>query len=105
MKTIVTFVAIASLTGCASQMNVGSDHATLTGTPEGIRSMFDGMNGLISGGKASPDKMSGYQRARMDQEKEISKRSMAPSFLSSLLNRNNASNVTNVDTSTPATLE
>ena len=98
MKTIVTFLAIASLTGCASQMNVGSDHATLTGTPEGIRSMMDGFQGLILNGKASPDKTTAHSIMRMDQEREISKRKMQPSFLSNLLNRNSASNVTNVDT-------
>lgn len=95
---MIVVVGLVALTGCAGNLSVAGDQATLSGSPEGLRAMFDGMNGLISGGKASPDKLSGHQRARMEQEKEITKRSMAPGFFSNLLARNTASNVTNVDT-------
>ena len=98
MKTIVALLAVASLTGCSAQLSTHSDYATLSGSPEGIRSMMDGFQGLIINGKASPDKTTAHTIMRGDQEREISKRSMTPSFLSNLLNRNSASNVTNVDT-------
>lgn len=95
---MIVVVGLVALTGCAGNLSVAGDQATLSGSPEGLRAMFDGMNGLISGGKASPDKLSGHQRARMEQEKEITKRSMTPGFFSGLFARNGASNVTNVDT-------
>lgn len=97
-QKMIVVVGLVALTGCAGNLSVAGDQATLSGSPEGLRAMFDGMNGLISGGKASPDKINGYQRTRMAQEKEITKREMKPSFFSSILARNGASNVTNVDT-------
>lgn len=106
MKTlIVSGLLLAVCSGCAGNLSVAGDQATLSGSPEGLRAMFDGMNGLISGGKASPDKMSGYQRARMAQEKEITKRQSTPSFLASLMSRNSASTVTNIDASSPNEIE
>lgn len=87
------------LSGCAGNLSVAGDQATLSGSPEGLRAMFDGMNGLISNGKASPDKNTAHWKARKLQEKERTKRAIAPSFLSSLLARNSASNVTNLEVS------
>ena len=97
--------SIVVLSGCAGNLSVANEQATLSGSPEGLRAMFDGFGGLISGGKASPDKLTGYQRARMAQEKEITKRESSPSFLASLLSRNSASTVTNIDASQPNEIE
>ena len=105
MKKVIATLTILALTGCASNMTVGKDYATLSGSPEGLRSMFDGMNGMIVNAKASPDKKTAHTIMRAEQEREITKREMTPSFLSNLFSRNSASNVTNVDATTPTTLE
>lgn len=100
MKTqMVVIAGLIALTGCAGNLSVAGEQATLSGSPEGLRAMFDGMNGFISNGKASPDKNTAHWQVREKQEKERTKRHMAPSFLSNLFARNGASNVTNVDTS------
>jgi hypothetical protein len=101
----IVVVSCCVLSGCAGNLSIAGDQATLSGSPEGLRAMFDGFGGLISGGKASPDKLTGYQRARMAQEKEITKRQSTPSFLASLMSRNSASTVTNIDASTPNEIE
>jgi hypothetical protein len=92
--------SVVFLSGCAGNLSVAGDQATLSGSPEGLRAMFDGMNGMISNGKASPDRQTAHWVARREQEKEKTKRHMAPSFLSSLFQRNGASNVTNLDVDT-----
>jgi len=105
MKYMVIGCAIALLPGCGAVLNVGSENATLSGSPEGIRAMLDGMNGLIQNGKASPDKKTAHTILRMEQEKEQTKRLMKPGFFSNLLSRNAASNVTNVDTGSATSIE
>lgn len=92
--------SVVFLSGCAGNLSVAGDQATLSGSPEGLRAMFDGMNGMISNGKASPDRQTAHWATRKEQEKERTKRHMAPSFLSSLFQRNGASNVTNLDVDT-----
>lgn len=96
---MIVVAGLVALTGCAGNLSVAGEQATLSGSPEGLRAMFDGMNGMISNGKASPDKNTAHWQMRNKQEKERTKREMAPSFLSSIFARNGASNVTNVDTS------
>lgn len=100
MKRMMMVIALCLMTGCGAVLTAGSDSATLTGSPEGIRAMLDGMNGMIVNGKASPDKRTPAIAMRMEQEKEITKRSMARSFFSDIFARQSASNVTNIDTST-----
>ncbi len=95
---MIVVAGLVALTGYAGNLSVAGDQATLSGSPEGLRAMFDGMTGLIIDGKASPDKRTAHTRMRESQEKEFTKRAMKPSFFSSILARNGASNVTNVDT-------
>lgn len=97
---VVLVVSVVALSGCAGNLSVAHESATLSGSPEGLRAMFDGMNGMISNGKASPDRNTAHWQSRKEQEKEKTKRHMAPSFLSSLFQRNGASNVTNLDVDT-----
>lgn len=102
---MVVVVSMVALSGCAGNLSVAHDGATLSGSPEGLRAMFDGMNGIISNTKASNDKKSAHWILREKQENERTKREMAPSFLASIFARNSASNVTNVETSTPNEIE
>lgn len=81
--------SVVVLSGCAGNLSVAGDQATLSGSPEGLRAMFDGFGGLISDGKASPDQDTAHWIARKEQEKEITKRSTAPGFLSGLFRRGN----------------
>lgn len=97
MRNTLIAIGLVALTGCAGNMSVAGEQASLSGSPEGLRAMFDGMSGLVTNGKASPDKNTAHWQMRSKQEKEKTKREMAPSFLSNLLARNSASNVTNVE--------
>ena len=103
MVVLGVLVAVLS-SGCGAMLSVGSDQASLSGSPEGIRAMLDGMNGLIQNGKASPDKTTAHSLMRGEQEREYTKRAMKPGFFSNLLSRNAASNVTNVDTGGPGVI-
>lgn len=86
---VITVVALIATTGCGGALHVANDGATLTGSPEGIRAMMDGFGGLITDGKASPDQDTAHWIARKDQEKEITKRSLAPGFLAGLFKGGN----------------
>ena len=94
-KLMVSSALLVVCSGCAGNLSVANEQATLSGSPEGLRAMFDGINGILTNGKASPDRQTAHWQSRKEQEKEKTKRHMAPSFLSSLFQRNGASNVTN----------
>ena len=99
-KLMVSSALLVVCSGCAGNLSVANEQATLSGSPEGLRAMFDGINGILTNGKASPDRQTAHWQSRKEQEKEKTKRHMAPSFLSSLFQRNGASNVTNLDIDT-----
>ena len=99
-KLMVSSALLVVCSGCAGNLSVANEQATLSGSPEGLRAMFDGINGILTNGKASPDRQTAHWQSRKEQEKEKTKRHMAPSFLSSLFQRNGASNVTNLDVDT-----
>lgn len=63
------------LTGCG---------VFIAGSPEGIKSYMDGMNGLVSNGKATPNTDTPHWRTRRAQEHETTNRAMAPSILDHL---------------------
>lgn len=98
MKTLIVLSSVLLLSGCGAVMTTG-DHASLSGSPEGIRAMMDGFNGIISSAKASPDQKTDYATMREEHERERTKRAMTPGFLSGLFQRNGASNAVNVDMS------
>jgi hypothetical protein len=69
---------LAVLSGCSGKARLSvpdEEYASLEGTPEALKVMFDGMNGLISNGKASADMKSAHWAIREEQEKEITARS------------------------------
>lgn len=92
-------MSIVLMSGCGAILSAGPDNrATLTGDPESLRAMFDGINGLIVTGKVSADQPNPHILMRQDQEEELTKRAMVPNFLSSIFSRQSASNVTNIET-------
>lgn len=99
MKTLLLAMSILLLSGCGAILQSG-ENATLTGTPEGLRAILDGINGLVVTGKVSADQPNNnpYILMRQDQEEELTKRAMVPNFLSSIFARQSASNVTNIET-------
>jgi len=88
MKKIMTVALIMgaiTTTGCAGSLSVsGSEHASLSGSPVALRAMFDGMNGLITNGKASPDQDTAHWKARKQEEAEITTRHLKPGLLDGL---------------------
>lgn len=62
-------VAIAMASQGCGVASYGGDGITITGSPEGIRSYHDGLNGIITNGKASPDAQdTPYYQLRRTQE-------------------------------------
>jgi len=86
MKKVIgiTAVALVATTGCAGAMHVASDGATLTGSPEGLQAMFDGMNGIIENTRAPAGQKSSHWQLREQQELQRTARENSPGFLSSL---------------------
>lgn len=58
-------------------------HMTL-GTPGAIREYHRGLNGMITEGKASPDKESAYWQTQKAIDREHTERDTAPGFVGSL---------------------
>lgn len=58
-----------SLTHCTPR-----EHARLEGSPAGLRAMFDGMNGMITNGKATPDQDTAHWIHRKAEDKELTTR-------------------------------
>jgi hypothetical protein len=56
----------------------------IMGSPEAIRAWNDGQTGLVSTGKASPDKLTDYHATRVAEEQEYTRRATAPGFMSQL---------------------
>ncbi len=70
MKTILFMVAV-SITGCG----LAGDGVVIYGTPEGIRSLYDGQNALVTNAKTQlPDGNSAAWRHRVAQEQEFTDR-------------------------------
>lgn len=51
----VKLIAIAATASGCGVASYGGDGITITGSPEGIRAYHDGLNGILTNGKASPD--------------------------------------------------
>jgi hypothetical protein len=65
--TVGSLIAIGmALSHCAYR-----DGASLQGSPAGLRAMFDGMNGMITNGKASPDQDTAHWQQRKAEDKEL----------------------------------
>lgn len=83
-KVIVLVVLMAGVTGCAGAMHVASDGATLTGSPEGLQAMFDGLNGVIENTRTPAGQKSSHWQLRESQELQKTARENSPGFLSNL---------------------
>lgn len=59
-------------------------HVVLSGDGPGVRSLFDGMNGFITNGKATPDHDTSHWANRRAEERQLTIREFAPGWLSGL---------------------
>jgi hypothetical protein len=78
-------ITLYFVTGCAF----------VAGTPEGLRTVMDGANGLVAQGKAGPNKQGAYFNHRVIETRERTKRAYAPGFLDALFQRQSATVVNN----------
>lgn len=81
---------VAVCSGCAVTSPTGEGHVAISGDARGIKAFYDGMNGMITNGKASPDQDTAHWQMRKLQEKEETKRKYAPSFLDKLFGNDKA---------------
>jgi hypothetical protein len=82
----VRYSSIALLFG-ASACGIGAaphNGLLIMGSPEAIRAWNDGQTGLVTTGKASPDKLTDYNAIRKMEEAERTQRETAPGFMSQL---------------------
>ena len=57
------------LTGCASTLHpFGDDHLTITGTPKGFDSFFDGLDTIEQSAKADPHQATNAARHQHDKQ-------------------------------------
>lgn len=80
-------ILAGSLSACGANVRLPSSqgYIHLEGDAKGVQAFFDGENGFITNGKASPDSTSAHWVARKQQEQEVTKREFAPSFLDKLM--------------------
>lgn len=72
--TMVTLIA-ALASGCAGTAYMG-DRAEISGTPEGLRAMFDGLNGSMKTAKEAPDAQNQYLTFRSVYEQYKNQKQM-----------------------------
>ncbi len=91
MKTLIATISILALTGCAVG-GVTGDGFTMSGSSEGIRAYFDGMNGIVTNTKTTdPEGRSAHWEMRAVQEQEATKRKCSNcGFLGKLMGRGEA---------------
>ena len=86
-KVGLAILAALSITGCGaiySPNPLHDGHIAVMADAKGMRSFMDGMNGMITNGKASPDQDTAHWIARKHEEKEITTRRYAPGLLDGL---------------------
>lgn len=87
MKTFFAFIGIVAMTGCgvvSTPSPFADGHVTITGDAQGIRSFMDGMNGMITNGKASPDQDTAHWIARKHEEEQVTRRKFSPGLFQKL---------------------
>lgn len=86
MKRLILAVPIfCSACGAVYTPNMLSDgHIAVIADAPGMRAMMDGMNGLVTNGKASPDKDTAHWIHRKAEEREHTMRETSPSFMDNL---------------------
>jgi hypothetical protein len=88
MKTIIGSALLIALTGCAGTMHVADNGATLTGSPEGLQAMFDGLNGVIENTRIPAGQKSSHWQLRENQELQKTARENKPGFFSGMFSKN-----------------
>ena len=73
-----------TVTGCSVSSPLQKGSINLSADAEGMRAFGDTLNGLITNGKESPDKVSAHWLNRKNEEREITTRELKPSFLDGL---------------------
>ena len=81
----VAYVTVASvvLSGCSATANMG-EHAQVSGSPDALRAMFDGLNGMAKTAKESPDAENQYFVARDKYESNVTVRGAQKGFFQKL---------------------
>lgn len=75
-KVIIALIGVTALTGCGLAFGGATgDGFTMSGTAEGVRAYFDGMNGIVTNTKTTdPEGNSAHWQMRAVQEQEQTKR-------------------------------
>ena len=91
MTRLIVIVGLIALSGC-SFGGVSGDGFQMSGSAEGVRAYFDGMNGVITNTKTSdPEGRSAHWEMRAVQEQEATKRKCSNcGFLGKLFSRGEA---------------
>lgn len=85
-----TLAAFPIITGCGAIYTpnpMHDGHIAVMADAKGMRSFMDGMNGMITNGKASPDQDTAHWIARKQEEQQVTIRHTSPGFLSGLFAR------------------
>ena len=72
-----------SLSACghySNPMPTNNGRILIDADAKGMQAFFDGQNGMITNGKASPDLDTAHWKTRRAQDVEATKREYAPSF-------------------------
>ncbi len=84
MKKTAIILLVSTLTGCSGIATMNQDFM-MTGSAEGIKQFYTGLNGTIKEGKQSADAPSEYLAFRSNEEREITKRNGQLSFWDKLV--------------------
>lgn len=89
-KVLILGVVAANLAACGMHTNLPTSNGRILidADAKGMQAFFDGQNGLITNGKATPDATSAHWTTRRQQEQEATKREYAPSFFDKLTGAN-----------------
>lgn len=83
----VLFAGLLTCSGCFARVEPpfnDNGSVTLSGDAKGVRALLDGMNGMITNGKASPDQDTAHWIHRKAEDQEDTKRAYAPGFIGKL---------------------
>lgn len=76
-------IILVSQSGCTAN-KIGGPDVQISMTAEGARAWGDFQNGLVKTGKEAPDSPNQHLAFRSKEEREITRRENAPSFLAQL---------------------
>lgn len=70
VATVVFFV-VCMLSSCGPMLAGDNGYVTCEGDAKGMAAFLDGMNGMITNGKASPDQGTAHWTTRQAQGKDV----------------------------------